>query len=121
MRKAKDLWRFLILILALLFLQVNKFVISLISYYHGAKAGKWCIAKPSTGNVRLNQNIDYSCQQKGVDCGSCFVPNTAISRASYVMNLYYKAAGKHSWNCHFSGTGMIISQVPSYGACHYPM
>ncbi|MBA0620746.1 hypothetical protein Godav_006431, partial [Gossypium davidsonii] len=78
----------------------------------------WCIAKPSTENLRLNGNINYSCSQKGVDCkpiqpgGTCYRPNTIVSHASYAMNLFYKAAGKNSWNCHFNGTGIIISENP---------
>ncbi|KAA3462395.1 Glucan endo-1,3-beta-glucosidase [Gossypium australe] len=78
----------------------------------------WCIAKPSTENFRLNGNINYSCSQKGVDRkpiqpgGTCYRPNTIISHASYAMNLFYKVAGKNSWNCHFNGTGIIISENP---------
>lgn len=78
----------------------------------------WCIAKPSTEDERLNLNIDYSCRQSGVDCkpiqpgGSCFSPNSAISHASFAMNLFYKSAGKNYWNCHFNGTGLIVTQNP---------
>ncbi|KAK8509756.1 hypothetical protein V6N13_093605 [Hibiscus sabdariffa] len=87
----------------------------------------WCIAKPSTDNSRLNVNINYSCTQSGVDCrpiqpgGACYRPNTIVSHASYAMNLFYKAAGKNTWNCHFNGTGIIISVDPSIGSCNYPM
>ncbi|XVF80751.1 hypothetical protein PTKIN_Ptkin15bG0100300 [Pterospermum kingtungense] len=86
----------------------------------------WCIAKPSTSSVRLSRNINYSCAQDGVDCkaiqpgGACFDPNTTVSHASYAMNLFYKAAGKNTWNCHFSGSGIIISENPSIGNCNYP-
>ncbi|XP_034691145.1 major pollen allergen Ole e 10-like isoform X2 [Vitis riparia] len=85
----------------------------------------WCIAKPSTDNLKLYDNIDYSCKQNGVDCigiapgGKCFNPNNAVSHASMAMNLYYKAAGKHTWNCHFNGTGMIVLVDPSVGSCIY--
>ncbi|XP_020538480.1 major pollen allergen Ole e 10 isoform X2 [Jatropha curcas] len=80
--------------------------------------GTWCIAKPSTEEAKLFRNIDFSCAQNGVDCGpiqlggSCFLPNTFISHASYAMNLFYKAAGKHPWNCHFNGTGVTVTQDP---------
>ncbi|KAE8723233.1 Major pollen allergen Ole e 10 [Hibiscus syriacus] len=87
----------------------------------------WCIAKPSTENARLNININYSCSQSGVDCrpiqpgGICYRPKTIVSHASYAMNLFYKAAGKNTWNCHFNGTGITVSQDPSVGSCNYPM
>ncbi|KAL5795809.1 hypothetical protein ACOSQ2_000629 [Xanthoceras sorbifolium] len=86
----------------------------------------WCIAKPSTDNGNLNSNIEYSCGQKQVDCrpiqpgGACFSPNNYISHASYAMNLFYKSAGKNFWDCHFNGTGLIVTQDPSVGACYYP-
>ena len=86
--------------------------------YFRTKLTSWCIAKPSTDNHKLNDNIDYSCKQNGVDCtaiapgGKCFSPNNPVSHASMAMNLYYKAAGKHAWNCHFNGTGMIVLVDP---------
>ncbi|EOX95409.1 hypothetical protein QUC31_005024 [Theobroma cacao] len=87
----------------------------------------WCIAKPSTENFRLSSNIDYSCTQNGVNCkpiqpgGTCFRPDTIISHASYAMNLFYRAAGKNTWNCHFNGTGIIVAENPSIGSCNYPL
>ncbi|KAL9430530.1 hypothetical protein AB3S75_025837 [Citrus x aurantiifolia] len=89
-------------------------------------ATSWCIAKPSTDDESLNHNIDYSCRQKGVDCrpiqpgGSCFNPDSIISHASFAMNLFYKSAGKNYWNCHFNGTGLIVTQNPSWATCKYP-
>eukprot|EP00257_Ricinus_communis_P014609 XP_015572320.1 major pollen allergen Ole e 10 [Ricinus communis] len=80
--------------------------------------GMWCIAKPNTNTLKLSRNIEFSCRQKGVDCspiqpgGSCFRPETTISHASFAMNLFYKAAGKHSWDCHFNGTGIAVAQDP---------
>ncbi|CAK7348517.1 unnamed protein product [Dovyalis caffra] len=85
--------------------------------------GNWCIAKPSAYNFQLLRNIDYSCGQNGVDCrpiqpgGSCFRPDTAFAHASYAMNLFFKAAGKHPWDCHFNGTGIAVTQDP----CKYPV
>ncbi|XP_056159663.1 major pollen allergen Ole e 10-like [Syzygium oleosum] len=87
----------------------------------------WCIAKPSTNNDRLHDNIDYSCRHSGVYCeliqpgGSCFHPDNAVSHASVVMNLYYKAAGKHPWDCHFNGSAIIVTADPSTGNCIYPV
>ncbi|KAF3436597.1 hypothetical protein FNV43_RR23689 [Rhamnella rubrinervis] len=78
----------------------------------------WCIAKPSTEDEKLRENIEYSCGQSGVECGtiqtggSCFNPDNLVSHASVSMNLFYRAAGKHSWNCHFSGTALIVYQNP---------
>ncbi|KAK3445798.1 hypothetical protein EUGRSUZ_A01020 [Eucalyptus grandis] len=78
----------------------------------------WCIAKPSTDNDRLHHNIDYSCRLSGVNCeliqvgGSCFQPDNAVSHASVAMNLYYKAAGKHHWDCHFNGSAIIVTADP---------
>ncbi|XP_048230809.1 major pollen allergen Ole e 10 isoform X2 [Ricinus communis] len=89
--------------------------------------GMWCIAKPNTNTLKLSRNIEFSCRQKGVDCspiqpgGSCFRPETTISHASFAMNLFYKAAGKHSWDCHFNGTGIAVAQDPSFGTCIYPL
>ncbi|CAL9009229.1 unnamed protein product [Prunus brigantina] len=85
----------------------------------------WCIAKPSTDVEKLYHNIDYSCGQAGIDCraiqpgGSCFRPDNAVSHASVAMNLFYKATGKHPWDCHFNGTGLVVFQNPSVGACEY--
>ncbi|XP_021610495.1 major pollen allergen Ole e 10 isoform X1 [Manihot esculenta] len=96
------------------------------SRYHGrnqyrmANDGRrmWCIAKPSTEAGTLFRNIDFSCGQSGVDCtpiqpgGSCFNPDTPVSHASYAMNLFYKFAGKHPWDCNFNGTGVTVPQNP---------
>ncbi|KAF9592640.1 hypothetical protein IFM89_016297 [Coptis chinensis] len=79
---------------------------------------KWCIAKPSTDENKLRANLDFCCKQNGVDCsiigqsGSCFDPNNIVSHASVAMNLYYKAAGKHGWNCYFDNSAVIVSTDP---------
>ncbi|KAL9348026.1 hypothetical protein Peur_059392 [Populus x canadensis] len=106
------------------------------SYGHGGNQdqiraddvqSRWCIAKPSAYNFELLRNIDYSCGQNGVDCGqiqpggSCFRPDTTFGHASYAMNLFFKAAGKHPWDCHFNGTGIVVTQDPSFGTCTYPL
>ncbi|XP_057995793.1 major pollen allergen Ole e 10 isoform X1 [Hevea brasiliensis] len=103
------------------------------SRYHGRYRtandgqGMWCIAKPSTEASTLFRNIDFSCGQSGVDCspiqpgGSCFNPDTPVSHASYAMNLFYKSAGKHPWDCNFNGTGVAVTQNPSFGTCVYPL
>ncbi|XP_026446343.1 major pollen allergen Ole e 10-like [Papaver somniferum] len=87
----------------------------------------WCIAKPSTEEKYLRNNIDFGCTQLGVDCspiardGSCFYPNTTYAHASVVMNLHFKAAGKHAWDCYFNGTGLTTTSDPSVGDCIYEL
>ncbi|CAN1256114.1 Major pollen allergen Ole e 10 [Linum perenne] len=77
----------------------------------------WCIARPSTEDRRLQENIDYACNM--VDCsavkeeGSCFNPKTVMNHASFAMNLYYQITGKKSSSCDFSGTALIITKNPS--------
>ncbi|TQE01355.1 hypothetical protein C1H46_013035 [Malus baccata] len=82
-------------------------------------------AKPSADVEKLWHNIDYSCGQAGIDCrpiqpgGSCFSPESAVSHASVAMKLFFRATGKHFWDCHFNGTGLVVSQNPSVGTCEY--
>lgn len=84
---------------------------------------KWCVAKPGASAQALQANIDYVCS-KGVDCkpiqagGVCFSADVA-GRASYLMNAYYQANGRHDFNCDFSGSGQITTANPSRGACIY--
>ncbi|PQQ06660.1 glucan endo-1 3-beta-glucosidase [Prunus yedoensis var. nudiflora] len=84
---------------------------------------KWCVAKPGATNQALQANIDYVCG-KGVDCkpiqpgGTCF-DNDVKVRASYLMNAYYQANGRHDFNCDFSKTGQLTSADPSHGSCKY--
>ncbi|GAY47732.1 hypothetical protein CUMW_106610 [Citrus unshiu] len=85
----------------------------------------WCIAKPSTGDERLNANIQFCCQQPDIDCsiiqpgGRSYNPNNYYSHASVVMHLYYKANYKLPHTCDFMQSGLIISQDPSVGECIY--
>ncbi|PKA48561.1 Glucan endo-1,3-beta-glucosidase [Apostasia shenzhenica] len=88
-------------------------------------AGKWCVAKGGASEAALNANIEFACGTAGVDCrpinagGPCFEPNTAQAHASYAMNAYYKASGRHDFNCDFSQTGVIMTSDPSYGDCKF--
>ncbi|KAM0912516.1 hypothetical protein ACQ4PT_012752 [Festuca glaucescens] len=72
----------------------------------------WCVAKPSADEKALQGNINYVCQN--VSCsviqpgGPCFNPNTLASHASIAMNLYYAYNGRHSWNCYFRDSGIIV-------------
>ncbi|KAK7399774.1 hypothetical protein VNO78_10964 [Psophocarpus tetragonolobus] len=84
----------------------------------------WCIAKPSASDVALINNIEYACNALG-DCsiiqpgGPCFNPNNLLNHASVVMNQYYAANGRNTWNCYFSWSGIIVFSDPSFGSCTY--
>nr|XP_010924235.1 glucan endo-1,3-beta-glucosidase-like [Elaeis guineensis] len=83
----------------------------------------WCVAKPSTTELALKDNIQFACNN--INCspiqigGPCFYPDTTISHASVVMNIYYQANGRNYWNCDFGGSGMISFSDPSYENCKY--
>ncbi|KAF3777935.1 hypothetical protein EJ110_NYTH40194 [Nymphaea thermarum] len=77
----------------------------------------WCIARPSTEETVLQNNIDFACSN-GVDCSvlapgqRCSLPNTRLNHASVVMNLYYSANGRQPHTCSFGNSGLItIVQV----------
>ncbi|KAK7362497.1 hypothetical protein VNO77_04612 [Canavalia gladiata] len=86
---------------------------------------KWCVAKTDASDAALQDNIDYVCST-GIDCGPikdsgpCFKPNTVRSHASYAMNAYYQASGRHDFDCDFGHTGLITDTDPSYATCTYP-
>ncbi|XP_023737237.1 glucan endo-1,3-beta-glucosidase [Lactuca sativa] len=84
----------------------------------------WCVPKPDATDVALQSNIDYICSN-GIDCsptqpgGACFMPNTIRAHASFLMNSYYQAKGRHDFDCDFANTGVIASSDPSNGPCKY--
>ncbi|CAD5197225.1 unnamed protein product [Musa acuminata subsp. malaccensis] len=86
---------------------------------------RWCVATADASLAELQNNIDYACGSGGADCGAiqnggaCFDPNTLLAHASYAMNAYYQAAGRHDFNCYFGGSGVLTSTDPSYGNCRY--
>ncbi|CAA0818513.1 Carbohydrate-binding X8 domain superfamily protein [Striga hermonthica] len=88
---------------------------------------KYCVAKPSTSDEALLENIDYVCREQGIkgcetfqkDSNPCYSPNTPVNHASQAMNLYYQAKGRHDFNCDFKDTGLITITPPSYGGCYY--
>ncbi|XP_074582926.1 glucan endo-1,3-beta-glucosidase-like [Curcuma longa] len=92
----------------------------------GGGARRWCVAIADTGEAALQANIDYACGSGGADCkaiqegGECFYPNTLLAHASYSMNSYYQAAGRHDFNCDFGHTGTVTTSDPSHGSCNYP-
>ncbi|KAE9617628.1 putative glucan endo-1,3-beta-D-glucosidase [Lupinus albus] len=87
-------------------------------------SSSWCIAKYLANDTKLKNNILYVCDVLN-DCkliqpgGSCFIPDTLINHASVVMNEYYVKKGRNTWNCYFSGSGLITQSDPSYGSCKY--
>ncbi|XP_077211499.1 glucan endo-1,3-beta-D-glucosidase-like [Tasmannia lanceolata] len=84
----------------------------------------WCVAKPSLDDTALQNNLNYVCSE--IDCsvfrmgGSCYSPDFKISHASIAMNLYYQTNKRHTWNCHFNNSGLIVLTDPSYDNCNYP-
>ncbi|XVE88348.1 hypothetical protein DITRI_Ditri19aG0062500 [Diplodiscus trichospermus] len=80
----------------------------------------WCIANPLSSSSALAAVIEYVCSQ--LDCclikpnGPCFGPNNQIHHASFVMNLYYQANGRHLANCDFKNSGLVSLTDPS--KCH---
>ncbi|WOL12208.1 hypothetical protein Cni_G20974 [Canna indica] len=83
----------------------------------------WCVAKPSTNEIALEDNIEFACATvkcKVIERGHpCFFPNTLISHASVVMNLYYQVHGRNYWNCNFTNSGLTTFTDPSYNNCKY--
>ena len=79
---------------------------------------QWCVPKADASNQALQANINYVCSQ-GVDCspiqpgGVCYAPNNVRALATYAMNAYYQANGRHDFNCDFAHTGVITSVNPS--------
>ncbi|KAL9329061.1 hypothetical protein ACSQ67_004064 [Phaseolus vulgaris] len=96
-----------------------------VKFAYGLEAQKsWCVAKPSSSDSELQNNIEYACNLLG-DCkmiqpgGSCFDPNNLMNHASVVMNQFYAYNGGNGWNCYFSGSGLVVVNDPSYGNCKY--
>uniref|UniRef100_A0A5B7BRB7 Putative glucan endo-1,3-beta-D-glucosidase n=1 Tax=Davidia involucrata TaxID=16924 RepID=A0A5B7BRB7_DAVIN len=86
----------------------------------------WCVAKPSSSNGELTENIKYACDQVGwkncaviAEGGLCYHPNTLINHASVAMNIYYQYFHRNPWNCDFRNSGLTVMTNPSYGGCKY--
>ncbi|XP_045797280.1 glucan endo-1,3-beta-glucosidase-like [Trifolium pratense] len=83
---------------------------------------KWCVPKPDANNEALQANINYVCSQN-VDCkpiqpgGLCYAANDVRTLATYAMNAYYQANGRHDFNCDFSNSGVVTSINPSHDNC----
>ncbi|CAL9769542.1 unnamed protein product, partial [Musa acuminata subsp. burmannicoides] len=91
----------------------------------GGSGRRWCVARADASAAALQANIDYACGSGGANCrpiqdgGACFYPNTPLSHASYAMNAYYQAAGRHDFDCDFGHTGVLTSTDPSKYSCPY--
>ncbi|KAL9664668.1 hypothetical protein QQ045_020073 [Rhodiola kirilowii] len=83
----------------------------------------WCVAKPSSDEATLLENINFACAH--VDCSvmhkgcPCNSPDSLMNHASIAMNLYYQCKGRNHWNCHFGNSAIIVITNPSYGGCTY--
>lgn len=84
----------------------------------GGGQQQYCVPKPDASNEALQANINYVCSQ-GIDCkpiqpgGACYAPNNLRALATYAMNAYYQANGRHDFNCDFSHSAVITSTNPS--------
>ncbi|XP_077212097.1 glucan endo-1,3-beta-D-glucosidase-like [Tasmannia lanceolata] len=88
---------------------------------HGQKT--WCVAKPSSDDTTLQNNLNYACTE--IDCnafikgGPCYSPDIKISHASIAMNLYYQTKKRFHWNCDFNKSALVTLTDPSYDNCNY--
>ncbi|XP_072994865.1 glucan endo-1,3-beta-glucosidase-like [Typha latifolia] len=88
-------------------------------------SGRWCVPKAQVSNTALQNNINYACGSKLVDCkpiqngGPCFLPNTLQAHAAYAMNAYYQASGRQAVSCDFAGTGIITTTDPGHRHCKF--
>lgn len=86
----------------------------------------WCIAKQGVSENVLQPSIDFACGVGGVNCapiqanGSCFLPDTRFSHASWAMNAFYVNSTNGLAACNFQGAAQITTTDPSYGTCIYP-
>ncbi|XP_049413398.1 glucan endo-1,3-beta-glucosidase-like [Solanum stenotomum] len=108
-------------ILTLLFLLSSYFSAGSLTLVDGQKT--WCVARPSSDEMALEQNIVFA--YKYVNCnifnegGPCFSPDNSMNHASIAMNLYYQSKGRNFWNCNFGNSGLVVLTDPSYGGCIY--
>ncbi|KAL2653413.1 hypothetical protein R1flu_021541 [Riccia fluitans] len=85
----------------------------------------WCVAKKDVSPQGLQQALDWTCGQGGVNCsailkgGLCYEPDTLDSHASWAFNSYYQKNGNAPNTCDFRGVGQIVTYNPSYLNCVY--
>ncbi|XP_073034321.1 major pollen allergen Ole e 10-like [Primulina eburnea] len=84
-------------------------------------AKTWCVATSTAPEYNLQAVIDIACGNI-VNCSpivsfsQCYYPNTVRNHASFVLNLLYRREDAHC----LEAVGVIVTQDPSYGGCHYP-
>ncbi|XP_077244404.1 carbohydrate-binding X8 domain superfamily protein [Tasmannia lanceolata] len=94
------------------------------SPYSGPTINLWCVAKPSVPDPIILEAMNYACAS-GADCesiqpsGSCYHPDTVLAHASYAFNSYWQRTKVAGGTCDFGGTGMLITQDPSFDGCHF--
>ncbi|XP_010463329.1 PREDICTED: major pollen allergen Ole e 10-like [Camelina sativa] len=88
----------------------------MINHLYVVSSTQWCIATLTATNEQLQDNIDCGPIQPG---GSCFIPDTLVNHASFVMNAYYQSHGQIMKACSFKNTGTLAATDPSYGSCVY--
>ncbi|KAG0606643.1 hypothetical protein M758_9G157800 [Ceratodon purpureus] len=92
----------------------------------GVGQRSWCIAKDGVSEAVLQTSIDFACGVGGVDCtpinanGTCFLPDTRYSHASWAINAFYVNSTDGIAACNFQGAARITTSDPSYGTCTYP-
>ena len=67
----------------------------------------------------LQTSIDFACGVGGVDCtpinvnGTCFLPDTRYSHASWAINAFYVNSTDGIAACNFQGAARITTSDPS--------
>ncbi len=72
----------------------------------------------------MQTSIDFACGDMGkVDCaaiqanGTCYLPDTRYSHASYAMNEFYVNSTDPASACNFQGAARVVSSDPSKFLC----
>ncbi|XP_019056971.1 PREDICTED: glucan endo-1,3-beta-glucosidase 8 [Tarenaya hassleriana] len=86
---------------------------------------RWCILDPRVHNLDdLAENIDYACSLSdctALEYGSSCNHLTVQGNASYAFNMYYQMYDQKTWDCDFSGLGLITDEDPSDESCEFPL
>ncbi|KFK23182.1 hypothetical protein AALP_AAs58904U000400 [Arabis alpina] len=112
------------LLMTLLFIVLSSMMMNQLPV---ASSKKWCVATPTATEKQLGDNMEFACAI-GVDCrpimpsGACFLPNTTLSHASFLMNSYFQSHDQTDHACYFffPDSSIITTTDPSYDRCIYP-